>query len=97
MSKLLNVLIVDDDEEILISLKYFLERNGYVVDTSNTAQDALNKIHNTTFDAILSDIKMPNMDGLELLREVKDTNIPLILMTAYGSSELAIEAMKRGA
>ncbi len=92
-----HILIVDDDEAIRISLKIFLEKNNYIVETSSSAKEAIESVHAKEFHAILSDIQMPDMDGLELLEKVKDTGIPLILMTAYGSSDTAIEAMRQGA
>lgn len=93
------ILLIDDDESLNHFLNRFFERKGYDVTTCLTGEDAIKKIHNENFDLILLDYKMPGLNGLETLKKIKDAQIktPIIIMTAYGSTDTAIEAMKRGA
>jgi DNA-binding NtrC family response regulator len=72
---------------------------GFAVGTAESANKALEKLEKTKFDLILSDVKMPNKDGNELLDEIleKNKNAIVILMTAFGSIENAVQAVKRGA
>jgi two-component system NtrC family response regulator len=93
------VLIVDDDESIRKVIGYMLEEAGYAVDTAATADLALRAVHARRPDLVLSDVKMPRKDGLELLAEIRaiDPSIPVVILTAFGSVEAAVEAMKRGA
>jgi nitrogen regulation protein NR(I) len=93
------ILVVDDSKAILKMMEVFLEGDGYEVITALSAQEALTKISKRAFGLVIMDIKMPEMDGLGALREIKriDAKIPVIIMTAYGTMQTAIEAMKRGA
>lgn len=94
------VLIVDDNEYILHSLKGILELSGYAVDTAEDGVEALHKVSDSYFDIVVSDIEMPNIDGLEFLRRLKNTlntSIPVILMTGYLNPNYAIEAIRLGA
>jgi DNA-binding NtrC family response regulator len=94
-----NILIVDDDQIIRDSLKEILRVEGYEVDAAESADQAIIKLANKTFDLVLLDLQMPGMDGLEVLSEVTrlapDTRV--ILLTAHGSLESAIEALRFGA
>ncbi len=94
-----SILIVDDEKSILFSLKAALAKEGYSVRTSESPQDAIKLVEPGTFQVIISDFNMPGMNGVELLKRVKqiDPEVVFILMTAYGSEKLAIEAMKEGA
>jgi len=94
-----SILIVDDEKSILFSLKAALAKEGYSVRTSESPQDAIKFVEPGTFQVIISDFNMPGMNGVELLKRVKqiDPEVVFILMTAYGSEKLAIEAMKEGA
>jgi DNA-binding NtrC family response regulator len=95
-----HILVVDDDEVVQAFLKKKLSVEGYDLTTVSTAEAALHRIRETpSFDLILCDLKMPRMSGLDLLGELKSQNqaIPLILMTAHGSLESAIHAMREGA
>jgi len=76
-----------------------LEGCGYTVGTSDSGADALEKFQEDTFDAVVTDMKMPGMSGMELLRGVKEisSEIPVVVMTAYGTVNAAVEAMKEGA
>jgi DNA-binding NtrC family response regulator len=99
MTPVTRILIIDDDESIRKVLGYILEEDGYAVDTAATADEGLSRIFETRPDLVLSDIKMPQKDGITLLKEIKtvDPSIPVIILTAFGTVENAVEAMKRGA
>ncbi|HOY65602.1 MAG TPA: sigma-54 dependent transcriptional regulator [Candidatus Ozemobacteraceae bacterium] len=94
-----SILIVDDEKSILFSLKAALTKEGYTVRTSESPQDAVKLVEPGAFQVIISDFNMPGMNGVDLLRRVKqvDPEVVFILMTAFGSEKLAIEAMKEGA
>lgn len=93
------ILIVDDDEGLLHFLQRFFEKQGYGVRTCNSGHAALAVMAGEQFDLILLDYKMPGLNGLETLKEVRKLQIktPVIIMTAYGTTDTAIEAMKMGA
>ena len=94
------VLIAEDDAAQRLGLQQLLRSWGYVVDVASDGQEALNKIAETRPAIVLSDMVMPNLDGLELLRALKqshDTETTLVLLTAQGSVETAVEAIKQGA
>jgi len=93
------ILIVDDKEQMRDVLRKFLAAEGYAVETAADGADALAKFAANSFELVLSDIKMPAMDGAELLAEILKINprVIVILMTAFGSIEAAVEAIKRGA
>ncbi|HPT47949.1 MAG TPA: response regulator, partial [Candidatus Rifleibacterium sp.] len=94
-----SILIVDDEKSILFSLKAALSKEGYTVRTAENPAEALKLVEPGAFQVIISDYNMPGMTGMDLLNSVKqiDPEIVFILMTAYGSEKLAIEAMKQGA
>lgn len=93
------ILIVDDKEMMRDSVATTLVRKGYVVVTASSGADAIDKLSKRTFDAVITDLQMPEMDGLDLLEEIRKTDeqLPVIFMTAFGSIETAVAAMKRGA
>ncbi len=94
------ILVVDDEAPICEMIKRGLSHLGeYEVDIAHNGFEAIEKIEKEVFDLVLTDIKMPEMDGLELLKNIKGTRpeVMVILMTAYGSIEMAVEAMKIGA
>ncbi len=93
------ILIIDDDESIRKVIGFMLEEAGYHVDTAASAEAGLRAIAGQRPDLVLSDVKMPGKDGIELLGEIKvaDPALPVIILTAFGSVETAVEAMKRGA
>jgi len=95
----LNIMVVDDELIIRESLKGWLEKFGYGVHTAEDALDALEKLERESYDVLLVDIKMPGMDGIELLKKVKEDqpDVIVVMITAHGSIESAIEAMKSGA
>jgi nitrogen regulation protein NR(I) len=93
------LLIVDNDEGLVHFLNRLLVKQGYEVASCNDGASALGMLAGGTFDAILLDYKMPGLNGLETLAEIKRSHIktPVIVMTAHGTTETAIEAMKHGA
>lgn len=98
MKKIQTILIVDDDKSIRYSLKRMLEAD-YSILTAQNGEEALAQFREGVPDLILMDIKMPGRNGMEILKEIKsiDPKSLVILMTAYGTTETAIEAMKYGA
>ncbi|MFW6040225.1 MAG: PAS domain S-box protein [Thermoplasmatota archaeon] len=97
-----DVLFVDDEDELLEQAKIFLERldNGFNVDTSISAEDALTKIDSNDYEVMVSDYQMPGIDGLEflkLVRDEKESGIPFIMFTGRGREEVAMKALNLGA
>jgi len=93
------ILVVDDEESMRHMLSLILKREGYEVHAVGQAREALDLVDTQTFDFILLDVVMPEMDGLELLRALKEKEVEstVIMMSAYGNLDTAVEAMKRGA
>ncbi|MCX7959257.1 MAG: sigma-54 dependent transcriptional regulator [Deltaproteobacteria bacterium] len=93
------ILFVDDDFEFTNMLSTFISMEGYEADSSNSPKKALNLIKDNDFDFIITDIRMPEMDGLRFLEEALKIKpeLTIIVMSAYGTYETAIEAVKRGA
>jgi PAS domain S-box-containing protein len=95
------ILLVDDDTALLDALPEALRlrMDGIQIDTSETAVDALERIKDTDYDAIVSDIKMPGMDGLALLGEIRELRpaTPTLMITGHGERELAVQALRGGA
>jgi len=94
-----SLLIVDDDPYVLESTSSLLKEFGYFVFTCHNASEAMEKIRKTTVDAVLTDIKMPGVTGIDLLQHIHTYNqqIPVILMTAFAELDIAVDAIKRGA
>jgi len=93
------ILIVDDEEIVIRSCLRILAAENYEVDTSNDGLDALGKIHEKNYDVLILDIKMPKMDGMEVLQRVKEArpDIDVIMITGLHDIETAVQAMKMGA
>jgi two-component system response regulator PilR (NtrC family) len=93
------ILVVDDELSIREFLQIMLKREKMLVETASDGEEALKLLEQKHFDLVISDIKMPKVDGLELLSRVKakDPNALMLMITAHGSTELAVEAMKKGA
>ena len=99
MPKRAKILIVDDERSIRELLEIFLKKEGFGVTSTSSAQEALAQIKSSEFDLVISDIKMADMTGIDLLRELRSTsfNGQFILLTAFASAETAIQALKMGA
>src|SRR5881227_259539 len=93
------ILVVDDERSILVLLKEALSQWGYHITTAASATEALGVLKSELFDALITDIRMPDMSGLELLREVKrqDESIEIVMMTGYPTIASAVQALKEGA
>jgi len=93
------ILIVDDEKNYPLVLSAVLEEEGYETLTANSGHEALEILENSDVDLVLTDMKMPVMDGVVLLERIKahDPYLPVIMMTAYGTVEKAVEAMQKGA
>jgi len=99
MRKKFRILVVDDELSIRISLGDLLRRDGYQVEVAESAESALEMLKTQSFDLLMVDVKMPGMDGLEMLERVKedDPETTVVVMTAYSSIDSAVQAMKLGA
>ena len=93
------LLIIDDEENMRHMLTTLLTRFGYTVDTASDGYQALQKVSSSQYDFVLCDLKMPNMGGMEFLKNARDhlAATTVIMMSAYGTIDSAIEAMKQGA
>ena len=93
-----NLLLVDDDKSLLRLLTIRLEGEGYIVTAVEDGQSALRKLQNDNYDVVLSDLRMPGLDGLSLFEEIMGIrkDIPVILMTAHGTIADAVAATQRG-
>jgi len=93
------ILIVEDKESMLRMLSEALETEGYSVITARDGEEGIEKLKQKKIDMVITDLKLPGKNGLEVLRESKSLNplSPVIVMTAYGSIETAVRAMKMGA
>jgi len=93
------ILVVDDEEVICNVLERRLTREGYSCTTANNGKEALNHFYKNSFSLIISDMKMPEMTGVELLQKVKaiDPKMKMIMVTAYPDIDLAVNAMRLGA
>jgi len=99
MEKKISILIVDDEESVRESLTLWFTEDGYRVDCAENAKQALSILESDVFDIILTDLKMPGMDGLELLQRIKTLNKDsiIIVMTAFATVDTAVKALKEGA
>jgi DNA-binding NtrC family response regulator len=94
-----DVLIVDDEEAICQALVGLLDRNGITADSAGDRASALQKLSSSDYEAVLLDLRMPEVQGLSLLREVREVapRVSVIVITAYATVETAVDAMKQGA
>lgn len=94
-----NILIIDDEKSIRKTLREILEYEGYGVDEAQDGKEGLKMIQDGDFDAVLCDIKMPKMDGMEVLEIATKSNpdIPIIMISGHGNLETAVDAVKNGA
>ena len=93
------ILLVDDEEDFVSALSERLESRGMKVDTADNGIDAIEKADQMHFDAIILDIQMPGLDGIETLKKLHEKNpdLQIILLTGHATLEKGIEAMKLGA
>lgn len=94
-----HILVVDDEGSMRLALSEALKRGGHTVDTAIDGFEALQKFRKDQFQMVISDVKMPKMSGLDVLKEIKriSPRTPVIMVTAYGTIQNAVEAMKEGA
>lgn len=94
-----NILVIDDDRPIRSTLREILEFEKFKVEDAEDGASALEKVKKTKFDLILCDIKMPKMDGIEVLNKLQEnySDIPVVMISGHGTIETAVEALKMGA
>jgi DNA-binding NtrC family response regulator len=99
MGKRARILVVDDDETIRKVLATILEEKGYAVDMAESGREAINKSGEKSYNLALIDIRLPDMEGIEVLTRIKDTvpKIRKIIITGYPSLQNAVEALNKGA
>jgi len=95
----LQILIADDEPNMRTVIKAMLEQDGYEVHAARDGIDALETLQENHIDIVITDLKMPRMDGMELLRRVAEQyeKLPVIMITAHGTVDTAVEALKLGA
>lgn len=96
---MLSILIVEDDITFSLMLTTWLGKKGFVVRSSSSVSDAKRKLGEEAFDLVISDLRLPDSDGIDLLKWLKNTHpsLPLIMMTSYAEIQTAVQAMKLGA
>lgn len=96
---MISILIIEDDVAFSAMLKTFFEKRDYKVDTAFSAEEGFKKLGSAKFDILLTDVRLPDRDGLEILLEVKKNypHIQVIVMTNYAEINMAVKAMKNGA
>jgi len=95
-----DILVVDDEVSLLVLLQRIItERMPYSVYTTASPVEAIKEVEQNDYDLLIADLKMPNVDGLDLLQRVKqlNKNTEVVIITAFGSVETAVEAIKKGA
>ncbi|MEK6570603.1 MAG: sigma-54 dependent transcriptional regulator, partial [Bacteroidota bacterium] len=95
----MNILFVDDEEKIRTLMQRELSRMGYAICCAGTGKEALNRIQEEEYDLVLLDLKLPDMDGIRILKEIKEIDplVEVIVLTGHGTINTAVEAMKLGA
>ncbi len=95
----MHILIVDDEAEFLELMRNRLHKRGFTVSTAGSGEQALEVVGKEPFDAMVLDVKMPGMDGIEVLRRVKKMfpSLPVILLTGHASIEAAMTGVETGA
>jgi len=98
MKRTTNVLVVDDEKTVCNSCKKILTQEGYNVDIALSGEEALNKVKGNGFDVVITDWKMPEIDGMEVIRRIKkeNPNAVVIMITGYPSVESSIKAIRSG-
>ena len=92
------ILVVDDDEDILDLIERHLSNRGYEVLTAYDGEQAISLLDKLTFDLVITDLKMPKFDGMEVLRRAKekDPNIEVVILTGHGTMDSVVEALRDG-
>ncbi len=93
------ILVIDDEMDMLMMLRMLIEDNtDHSVETTNNPSEGLKRLSDESFDLVITDLKMPGIDGMELFAEIRKSvpHLPVILITAYGSQEVADEAIREG-
>src|SRR5262245_17235152 len=93
------ILVVDDEAHVQALIKSILETEDYKVEAAPSGEEGLERLGKAWFDLIISDLKLPGMDGLEFIKRAKEMSptIPCIMVTGYGTIPSAVAAMKEGA
>jgi DNA-binding NtrC family response regulator len=99
LRKTQHILVVDDEKDTCLLLSQVLEKEGYAVDMANSGRDALSILRRKKIDLVITDLKMPEMDGLAFMREARrlKSRAKFIMMTAYGEIETYLDAINLGA
>jgi len=94
-----NILVIDDEKSIRSTLKDILEHEGFAIELASNGPEALELFSKNQFDAVLCDIKMPGMDGIEVLEKLQEisNDVPVIMISGHGTIDTAVEAIKKGA
>jgi len=93
------ILVVDDELNMLVLFQKILEKEGHQVECASSGEEALQRLEREWFDVVVSDLKMPGLDGIEFMKQAKvmSPTMPCIVLTAYGSVDSAVTAMRQGA
>lgn len=99
MEKKMNMLLVDDEARFLETTRTLLEKKGYAVETAESGAEALDKMLTSKIHVVILDMKMPGMDGIETLKEIKARSplTEVIILTGHGTVETAVTGLKSGA
>ncbi|HOW67853.1 MAG TPA: sigma-54 dependent transcriptional regulator [Candidatus Paceibacterota bacterium] len=94
-----HILLIEDDARAAVSLEKLLKSEGYCVVVAHRGDEGFDRAHMENFDVVITDLRLPGIDGLELIRRLHEAKprLPIVLMTAFGTTETVIEATKRGA
>src|SRR5690606_19337527 len=94
-----SILIIDDERSIRNTLKELLEYEKFDVSEAEDGQEGIKKVESSKFDLVLCDIKMPKMDGLEVLEKIQEKfpELPVVMISGHANIETAVEAIKQGA
>jgi len=94
-----HILLIDDEQIALSNLSHVLEREGYTVTACKDGESGLAEMQSTEFDLVLTDLRMPGIDGMDVLRHVRETtpDVPVIMITGHATLDSAVDAMKAGA
>jgi ATP-dependent Lon protease len=98
-SRIAKILVVDDEQIARKNLDHILKKEGYIVVMAASGAEALEQIETSTFDVVLTDVRMENISGFDVLEKTKSKypEIEVIMVTAYASTDSAIESLKKGA